>query len=82
MSPELGGKWGTVCLKTRFPLPTLLCAGYSVKLIFNESVVEQGQKRATGNATIVGSITFRGIHYAEWGSNVRNGIFNIFVSSL
>ena len=34
MSPELGGKWGTVCLNTTFPLPTLLCAGYSVKLIF------------------------------------------------
>ena len=32
--PELGEKWGTtVCLNTRFPLPTLLCAGYSVKLI-------------------------------------------------
>ena len=35
MSPEFGRKWGTECLNTRFPLPTLLCAGYSVKLIFN-----------------------------------------------
>ena len=34
MPPEFGRKWGTECLKTRFPLPTLLCAGYSVKLIF------------------------------------------------
>ena len=34
MPPELGGKWGTVCLNTRFPLPFLLCAGYSVKLIY------------------------------------------------
>ena len=33
MLPELGEKWGTKCLKTSFPLPTLLCAGYSVKLI-------------------------------------------------
>ena len=32
MPPEIGGKWGTECLNTRFPLPTLLCAGYSVKL--------------------------------------------------
>ena len=32
--PELGGKWGTESLNTRFPLPTLLRAGYSVKLIF------------------------------------------------
>ena len=30
MPPEIGGKWGTECLNTRFP--TLLYAGYSVKL--------------------------------------------------
>ena len=29
---KISEKWGTECLKTRFPLPTLLCAGYSVKL--------------------------------------------------
>ena len=29
---EFGRKWGTECLKTRFPLSTLLHAGYSVKL--------------------------------------------------
>ena len=29
---EFGGKWGTECLNTRLPLPTMLCAGYSVKL--------------------------------------------------
>ena len=33
MPPELDGKCGTECLNTRFPLPTLLCAVYSVKLI-------------------------------------------------
>ena len=33
MPSELSEKWGTECLNTRFPLPTLLCAGYSVKLI-------------------------------------------------
>ena len=33
MPPELGGKWATEYLNTRLPLPTLLCAGYSVKLI-------------------------------------------------
>ena len=32
MPPEFGRKWGTELLNTRFPLPTLLCAGYSVKL--------------------------------------------------
>ena len=33
MPPEFGRKWGKECLNTKFPLPTLLCAGYSVKLI-------------------------------------------------
>ena len=31
--PEWGPKWGTECLITIFPLPTILCAGYNVKLI-------------------------------------------------
>ena len=35
MPPKFSRKWRTECLNTRFPLPTLLCAGYSVKLIFN-----------------------------------------------
>ena len=33
MPPELDGNWGTECLNTRFPLPTLVSAGYSVKVI-------------------------------------------------
>ena len=33
MPPEFSKKGGTKCLNTRFPLPTRLCAGYSVKLI-------------------------------------------------
>lgn len=32
--PEFGGEWGTECRNTGFPLPTLLNAGYSVKLYF------------------------------------------------
>ena len=32
MPPVFGGKWGTEFLNTRFPLPNLLCAGYSEKL--------------------------------------------------
>ena len=32
MSLAFGGKWDTDCLSTRLPLPTLLHAGYSVKL--------------------------------------------------
>ena len=38
MPPEIGGKWGTEGLNTRFPLPTLLCAGYSVKLKINQYI--------------------------------------------
>ena len=34
MPPEFGREWGTECLNTRFPLPTLLRAGYSVNLIW------------------------------------------------
>ena len=34
MPPEFVRKWGTECLNTRFPLPILLCAVYSVKTIF------------------------------------------------
>ena len=32
MPPEFGRKWETECLNTMFPLPTLLCTRYSVKL--------------------------------------------------
>ena len=32
MLSEIDVKWGTECLNTRFPLPTQLCAGYSMKL--------------------------------------------------
>ena len=35
MPPEFGRKWGTECLNITFPLPTLLCVGYSVKLIID-----------------------------------------------
>ena len=34
MPPESGRKWGTSVLTLKFPLPTLLCAGYSVGLKF------------------------------------------------
>ena len=30
--PDFDGKWGSECLNTSILLPTLLCAGYSVKL--------------------------------------------------
>ena len=37
MTPEFGRKWRTECLSIRFPLPTLLRAGFSVKLIYNNN---------------------------------------------
>ena len=33
MPAEFGRKWGTECINTWFPLPTLLRVGYSMKLI-------------------------------------------------
>ena len=32
MPPAFGGKWETECLNTGLPLPTLIYAGYSVKV--------------------------------------------------
>ena len=32
MPPDFRGKRGMECLNTRFPLPTLPCAGYSVNI--------------------------------------------------
>ena len=37
MPPEFSRKWATECINTRFPLPTLLCAGHSVKLIIKNN---------------------------------------------
>ena len=39
-------KWGTECLNTRFPLPTLQCAGYSVKL-FSTLSISRGRLSTT-----------------------------------
>ena len=40
-------KGGTQCLNTRFPLPTLMCAGYSMKLIFFIEVIFNGVVKYT-----------------------------------
>ena len=46
-------KWETDCLNFRFPLPTVLCPGYSVKLklliISTSKTVESNVKRAIHN---------------------------------
>ena len=34
MPAEFGRKWATEYLNIKFPLPILLCAGYSVKLMY------------------------------------------------
>ena len=46
MPSEFGGKWETECLNIRFPLSTLLCAGYS------DAVAQ----RLNVNAKVMGSI--------------------------
>ena len=49
---EFGGKCGTECLNIRFPLPTLLCAGYRQKLIIvNTSPAGRARSRRARRAT-------------------------------
>ena len=59
MPPEFGRKWGTEYLNTRFPLPTLLYAGYSVKLIlpnyFRLTALETPQTRLVTTKFVVRS---------------------------
>ena len=38
---EFGRKWRTECFNARFLLPTLLCAGYTVKLIYFHLVLKK-----------------------------------------
>ena len=53
MPPEIGGKWGTECLKTRFPLPTLLFAGYNEKInIINIVINSKWLSQQNGGSTI------------------------------
>ena len=41
MPQEFGGKFGAECLNTRLPLPTLLHAGYSVKLKTRRNIINR-----------------------------------------
>ena len=43
-SRAFGGKWRAECLNIRFPLPSLLCAGYSVKLILFSKYIRRVRK--------------------------------------
>ena len=60
MPPDFGRKWGKECLNTRSPLPTLLCAGYSVKLIY---------------LFIYGFIYEAGLFGRKWGTECLNTRF-------
>ena len=42
--PEFGRKWGTEYLITRFSQPTLLCAGYNVKLKLISIITNQKKR--------------------------------------
>ena len=52
---ELHGKWGTECLNTRFPLPTPVYAGYSVKLKKNMKDFVISYKNLIVYVTVVNS---------------------------
>ena len=45
MPSKFGGKWGMECLSTRFSLPTLLCARYTVKLILINLIWYRSKER-------------------------------------
>ena len=89
MPPELGGKWGTKCLNTRFSLPTLLYAGYSVKLNlfyiliirYNETVADLILIPCSGNKTKSGVERF-GVVGSIYARNNELLFINIFISSL
>ena len=49
MPPKFGGKWKTECLTTRFALPALLYAGYSMKLIY--TTLNMSQMRTSSDET-------------------------------
>ena len=44
MPPEIGGKWATECLNTRFPLPTLLIQREAEKNVTNKTKKLTGTK--------------------------------------
>ena len=50
--PEFGRKWGTECLNTKFPLPTLLCAEYSVKLKKRKKKTENKKRKTKSHVEI------------------------------
>ena len=69
MTPKkIDGKWRMECLNTKFPLPILLYAGYSVKLIYlfilvnvnNDDHRDAVEQYPTLNAIVVVSIFIRG----------------------
>ena len=59
MPSEIGRKWETECLNTRFPVPSLLWAGYSVKLIIDK------------NRRIISIVTKRRLSQSEFSCRNR-----------
>ena len=52
MPLEFRGKWETGCLNSRFPLPSLLYAGYSV-IIQNKKTQNKKSKRSTFSENVL-----------------------------
>ena len=61
MHPEPGRKWGTECLNSRFPLPTMLCTGYSVKL--KKKYSYKWKQSVTNNSRIPSARGVRELHF-------------------
>ena len=63
MPPESGGKWGTECFNTRFPLPTLLCHS---QLYERDNPLVSVDVAVAGVAHAVGvGVVLRGVAHAR-----------------
>ena len=91
MSLEFGRKWGKECLNNRFSMPTLQCAGYSVKPIYFNYLfcyLVERQNVYTALNSNTGAVVAKWLKRLTVDAKVvdskliwRNKIFNIFISS-
>ena len=71
--------WGTECLNTRVPLPSPLCAGYSVKLLFFFRVKIEPTTCQAYNPTLVFSqilVLASNLKYNIYLPNRRQNLLN------
>ena len=83
MPPEFGKKWEMECLNTRFPLPTLLCAGYGVKLILIFKIIyftifDRSGSQCGPNKRVLNE-TFKHVDIADVREVPREVIFIFYI---